>query len=213
MGLIDPNIALPLLVAFTLAITVHEFAHAYIADQMGDPLPRQQGRVTLNPLAHMEFLGTLLIFLIGFGWGKPVMTRPKGRREMMWIALAGPVSNIILLVLFGLVVRFDLLRPFYGLGPEWFNVGTVLSAIININASLAVFNMIPLAPLDGSKVLVGILPDPYATQLMRYNAQFPMALFFFLLIDSFVLGRIFGVSILSMILGPIVGGLINLVVG
>ena len=211
MGLMDPNSLLPLLVAFTIAITFHEFAHAYIADQMGDTLPRQQGRVTLNPLAHMDPWGTILIFLIGFGWGRPVMHRTRDRRRRLWISLAGPVSNLILALVFGLILRFGPVEAL-NVGPAWFNLLDVLYTVFSINIVLAVFNMIPLSPLDGSSVFAGILPSPYGDRLEYYNARYPQALFFFLILD-FLLGRTVGFSILSTVLSPVIRAIQTLILG
>ncbi len=211
MGLMDPNSLLPLLVAFTIAITFHEFAHAYIADQMGDTLPRQQGRVTLNPLAHMDPWGTILIFLIGFGWGRPVMHRTRDRRRRLWISLAGPVSNLILALVFGLILRFGPVEAL-NVGPAWFNLLDVLYTVFSINIVLAVFNMIPLSPLDGSSVFAGILPSPYGDRLEYYNARYPQALFFFLILD-FLLGRTVGFSILSTVLSPMIRAIQTLILG
>lgn len=211
MGLMDPNTLLPLLVAFTIAITFHEFSHAYIADQMGDTLPRQQGRVTLNPLAHMDPWGTILIFLIGFGWGRPVMHRTHDRRRRLWISLAGPVSNLILALIFGLILRFGPVEAL-DVGPAWFNLLDVLYTVFSINIVLAVFNMIPLAPLDGSSVFAGILPSPYGERLEYYNYRYPQALFFFLILD-FLLGRTVGFSILSTVLSPVVRAIQSLILG
>ncbi len=213
MGFIDPNSLLPMLVAFTLGITFHEFSHAFVADQMGDPTPRNQGRITLNPLAHMEVWGTLLIFLVGFGWGKPVMHRIRDRRQRLWVALAGPVANVILAIVFGVLLRVILItsRQTLSLGPEWFNVGAVLATIVQINLILAVFNMIPLSPLDGSSVFAGILPSPYGDRLAYYNARYPQALIFFVFFD-FLLRRVSGFSILSCVLSPIGSFVFNLIV-
>lgn len=211
MGLPDPNTLLPLLVAFTIAITFHEFAHAYIADQMGDTLPREQGRVTLDPRSHMDMWGTLLIFLIGFGWGRPVYHRTRDRRRRLWISLAGPLMNILLGVVFGLFIRFGPLEAL-NVGPAWFNLARVLYTIFSINILLAVFNLIPLSPLDGSSVFAGILPSPYGERLEYYNYRYPQALFFFLIFD-FLLGRATGFSILGTVLGPIISALQRLILG
>jgi Zn-dependent protease len=211
MGLLDPNTLLPLLIAFTIAITFHEFAHAYVADQMGDPLPRQQGRVTLDPRSHMDVWGTLLIFLIGFGWGRPVMHRTRDRRRRLWISLAGPAMNLLLALVFGLFLRFAPVEAL-DVGPVWFNLLSVLYTIFSINIVLAVFNMIPLSPLDGSSVFAGILPSPYGDRLEYYNYRYPQALFFFLIFD-FLLGRVAGFSVLGTVLSPIIGALQSLILG
>lgn len=201
MSLPDFNSLLPLLIAFVLGITVHEFAHAYAAYQMGDLLPFHQGRVTLNPLAHLDPAGTVFIFLVGFGWGKPVQHRTYDPKQRMWISLAGPVSNLILAFIFGLLFRFGL-APALDIGPQWFNLRDIVYTTISINVLLAVFNMIPLSPLDGSSILAGLLPDPYGWRLAEFNARFPQALILFLLADTLLIAPALGRSILSLILGP-----------
>lgn len=211
MALLDPNTVLPLFIAFVLGITVHEFAHAYVAYQMGDMLPYHQGRVTLDPRAHMTLWGTVLIFLIGFGWGKPVMHTIGNPRKRLWVSLAGPISNVILATFFGLFFRLGFAQ-LLNVGPVWFNLRTVLFYIVFINVLLAVFNMIPLSPLDGSSVLAGILPEPYSSRLTRYNAQYPNALIVFLL-GNYLLARYVGLDILHLILDPPINLLLSLTSG
>src|SRR3989338_8810889 len=136
-----------------IAITVHEFAHALLADRLGDPTPRSQGRLTLNPLAHLDPVGTLMLLLFRFGWGKPVIFDPytlaHPRRDAGIISLAGPASNILLATILALSLRFlplpQLLSPFFYI--------TIL-----LNITLAVFNLIPVYPLDGEKILAALLP-------------------------------------------------------
>lgn len=207
MGFINPQTILPLALAFVAGITFHEFAHAYVAYQMGDMTPVQQGRVTLNPLAHLTLWGTLLIFLIGFGWGKPVQHRIYDIRRRLWVALAGPVANLILAALAALLIRSGLLPD---VGPTWLNVSGVMLYMVYINVLLAVFNLLPLSPLDGATVFAGILPDPFGPRLAEYNARFPQALILFLLADSLLVSRVFGRSLLQMALGPPIDGLMGL---
>ena len=144
-----------LLLAFLLALTVHEFFHAYFADQFGDPTARHMGRLTLNPIAHLDLFGTLLpIFLIltrspfVFGWGKPVIVNPnnfkKPKIDNITVSLAGPMSNFGLAVIAGLVIRFAPLPP----ALEYF-----FATVMVINLVFMVFNLIPIPPLDGSKIL------------------------------------------------------------
>ncbi|MDQ4077057.1 MAG: site-2 protease family protein [Chloroflexota bacterium] len=212
MALLDPNTLLALALAFVLGISVHEFAHAYVAYQMGDMTPVRQGRVTLNPAAHMTLWGTLLIFLIGFGWGKPVQHRIWDPKQRLWVSLAGPVANLLLAFLFGLFFRFGLVQQL-DFGPDWFYLPNVLFTIVSINVLLALFNLIPLSPLDGSSVFAGLLPDPYGRQLAQYNAQYPQALIVFLLVDFFLIDRILGRPLLWTILGPPISFLTELFTG
>lgn len=155
LNISDPFQFLLFIVALLVAITIHEFSHALLADRLGDPTPRLQGRLTLNPLAHLDFLGTILLFLVHFGWGKPVQFDPYNlknpRRDAALISFAGPASNIIVAVALSLAMRIFPDALFY------------LLPIIELNIILAVFNLIPIHPLDGGKVLIGLL-EPAAAK-------------------------------------------------
>jgi Zn-dependent protease len=179
------------------ALTIHEFAHAWAADRLGDPTPRYMGRLTMNPGAHLDPLGTLMILIANFGWGKPVpvdvrqLRHPK--RDMLWIALAGPASNVICAALFGIAFRYlyasDLL--------PWREAIFLLYYAVQINCVLALFNLLPLPPLDGSRVLTGLLP---LRQEMAYRRlERPLSIALIVLI---VVGSIFHVSLIGRILVP-----------
>ncbi len=159
-----------------IAITIHEFAHAYTADKLGDPTPRLQGRLTLNPLAHLDPLGTLMLFLVRFGWGKPVQFDPfnlrNPRKEAAIISFAGPLSNLALATICSILIR--ILSPF---GTDL--IGNFLSQLIFLNVVLAVFNLIPIHPLDGFKIVGGLLSHEQAREwygLERYGIIFLMLL-------------------------------------
>ena len=162
---LDTATLLYLGVALVVAATIHEFAHAYVADRLGDPTPRAQGRLTLNPLAHLDPLGSILILLAGFGWAKPVQINPMHfrdwRRDTIIVAAAGPLANITLLFALGVPFKLGLL-DFGGS-----TVDRLLVTVIQINAMLAVFNLIPVPPLDGSKILMGLLPPAQAVSYAR----------------------------------------------
>ena len=149
-GTFDPTTTFFWLVGLVIAITFHEAAHALVADWLGDLTPRLLGRVTLDPLAHLDPLGTILILLTGFGWGKPVAFNPLSMRNpalgSTLVALAGPTTNFILAVLFGSLIRF-------GVAPA-----NLWAQIALINIVLGVFNLLPFYPLDGEKVVGGLLP-------------------------------------------------------
>jgi Zn-dependent protease len=166
-------------------VTVHEFAHAYVADRLGDPTPRAHGRLTLNPLAHLDLVGTLLILLVGFGWAKPVPITPANftnwRRDTVIVAVAGPLANVTLLFAVGIPFKLGLLRA-YGLGAE--PISVLLLTMMQINAMLAVFNLIPIPPLDGSKILLGLLPPEQAVAYARVQLYGPFLLLFFLMFTN-----------------------------
>ncbi|MCS6842973.1 MAG: site-2 protease family protein [Caldilineales bacterium] len=173
--------ALALLPAFTL----HEFAHAWMAYRLGDPTAKNLGRLTLNPLKHLDVLGTLMVFVVGFGWAKPVPVNPYnlrgGRAGMALVAVVGPLSNLALAA-----VAAALWRAF-GLdgGPLVRLFGLVF---VYLNVALFFFNLIPLPPLDGYRVAVGVLPEPIAVQWARLDAVGPMLLFALILLSNFVPG-------------------------
>lgn len=150
------------LIALIVAITIHEFSHAYAADRLGDPTPRVQGRLTLNPLAHLDPLGTLMLLIARFGWGKPVVFDPFNlrhpRRDAAIISIAGPASNILLATALSLILRVGLATDFAMLFYVF------LQPVIVLNVFLAIFNLVPVHPLDGFKIVEGILPPEYARQ-------------------------------------------------
>lgn len=145
-----------------LAIGIHEAAHCYMADYLGDPTPRSLGRLSLNPLVHLDPLGTLVILISGmFGWGKPSPFDPYNlkdpRRDTALIALAGPVSNILLAVVLSLIPRLiQLPNPLF----------LILYSLISLNINLAIFNLIPIPPLDGSKIFTKNFGPPSQLQLL-----------------------------------------------
>ena len=142
------------LVALLMAIAVHEFSHAFVADKLGDPTPRLQGRVTLNPKAHIDLMGILFLFMFGFGWGRPVQFDPfnlkSPRRDAALISVAGPISNLLIAVILSLVLRATSM--------------SFLIIFIQLNVMLAVFNLLPIHPLDGFKIVGGLLPEDKARE-------------------------------------------------
>lgn len=156
--------------ALTVGITIHEFAHAYRADRAGDPTPRANGRVSLNPLDHYDPLGTTLILLFGFGWGKPVPVNRflfrHPRHDELMVSLWGPLSNLIAATILALPVRLGFAGPWAG----------VLAAMVELQIILAVFNLLPVYPLDGSHILAALLPVDKARRLDALYHQFGPAL-------------------------------------
>lgn len=168
MGLINllssnPTAFVIIASALLLSLTVHEFAHAYVADRLGDSTPRRYGRVTLNPVKHLDPFGTLLILLVGFGFARPVPINPfnLGRWGTMWVAAAGPISNLLLAVVCVVLLKLLPLSDF---------TLTVLLYVLSINVLLAVFNLIPIPLLDGSRILGALVP-PLGRSLAQFEAQ------------------------------------------
>ena len=208
---IDPVGALITLAAFAVAlivgITVHEFSHAWSANQLGDHTARSQGRLTLNPVSHLDPLGTILIFVAGFGWGKPTPVSPQylsigPRPGMAVVALAGPISNMIVATLAALPFRLGTVSLSSGIDSQF------LEALILWNVVLAVFNLLPVAPLDGFKVALGILPRAAAAVFERTERFGMVILMIVVLVD--VLSPI---GILSSILFPAIQFLARLLLG
>lgn len=149
-----------------IAITFHEFAHAYVADKLGDDTPRRQGRITLNPLAHIDPVGVFMLIFVHFGWGKPVEINPTNfnrKRSMtkqeMLVALAGPLMNIIIaLILTIILFAINTFAPSFTITMTGLIISLVLQMAISVNIGLGIFNLIPLPPLDGSKIFINILP-------------------------------------------------------
>lgn len=192
----NPLVFLMSAIGLVIAVTIHEFSHAWVADHLGDPTPRVQGRVTLNPLAHLDPLGTVALLLIGFGWGRPVEFDPynlKNRtRDAAIIALAGPASNLVLAFVASLLIRF--LFPGVNIFSE------TLIHLVAINISLAIFNLVPVAPLDGEKIIYALLPKLTAIEyrmFMRKNG-----LFVLLLLMLPIFG---GRSPISQLISPVIG--------
>ena len=184
--------------ALLIAVTIHEFAHAYIADKLGDPTPGMQGRISLNPLRHLDPIGTLMLILFRFGWGKPVQFDPFNlahpKRDSALIALAGPASNLILATALSLLSR---------LSPGSFLAILAIPLII-MNINLAIFNLLPVPPLDGAKVLYGILPMEWAEEYNHFMKDYGMILLILLIIP------IGGRSIAINLILPVITFLTNL---
>jgi Zn-dependent protease len=191
--------------ALIISIAVHEFAHAWAADHLGDPTARLQGRVTLNPLKHLDPLGSIMILVVGFGWGKPVPFDPYNLRDPIKdgakIAIAGPISNIILAVLFSLVASALIAL---NIGPAEI-ILSVTALLVQLNVMLAVFNMLPVHPLDGGKVLLAFLPKETAIEYDQFMHRFGMFVLLLLILP------IFGQSPAQQIISPIIRSLTTLI--
>jgi Zn-dependent protease len=225
---IDPFAALiffsAIATALLVGISFHEFSHAYIADSLGDGLPRRMGRVTLNPLAHLEPIGTLLMLTVGFGWGRPVPVNPYATRNpkasLGLTAAAGPLSNFVVAAVAGLPLKLNLLEwvsPFDQLRAAFLAVdgwtleeylSVYLSAIVLFSLILGVFNLIPIAPLDGFKVAVGFLPQDLSNEFAKLEQYGPL-----ILITLFLLPFFTGTFLLFEIMEPIISVLASLFAG
>jgi Zn-dependent protease len=191
--------------ALVFSLSAHEAAHAWTADHLGDPTARLQGRITLNPLAHLDPLGTVLMLVAGFGWGKPVQFDPYNLqhplRDSALIAFAGPASNVLIAVLCSVLIHI----PAFAQSAL---LATILAPIIIINISLAIFNLVPVYPLDGSKILLAILPAgpsiEYEDIMRKYGSMILL-----LLILPIANGR----SPISFVISPVISLVSGLLLG
>jgi Zn-dependent protease len=198
---LSPSLLISRIVTLIIALTVHECAHAFIAYRFGDTTARDAGRLTLNPLKHLDVLGSLMLLLVGFGWAKPVPINPytlrrKSESAEMWVSLAGPTSNFLLAVIAGLLLRLHLF-PWQASSGILPSAADFLFTFMTINLVLMLFNLIPLAPLDGEKVLAFFLPSKWSynfSQIQRYGPILLMVLLFVL--------PMVGVDIISWIMTP-----------
>ncbi len=185
--------------ALVSAITIHEASHAFLADRLGDPTPRLQGRLTLNPLAHLDPIGTLMLFIFKFGWGKPVQFDPynlkKPQTDSALISFAGPASNFITAALLSFLLRlvpslFEFVLPF-----------------IQLNVALGIFNLIPIHPLDGGKVLVGLLDPEQGRKVDRFLSQYGIMLLIFMILPIFG-----GSALVQLFLSPLLNFFLNILI-
>jgi len=186
----DPVAFIAFIIAIVLGITVHEFMHAYAAHRLGDDTGRAMGRMTLNPLAHFDLFGTLLLVVAGFGYGKPVPfneSRLRSSSAVALVALAGPAANFAIAALCAIPLRFGGVDPFGGAYTE------ILTLIVYFNCVLGIFNLIPIPPLDGSNVVYGLLPPRQQYSWRQFQQYGPMLLLLLLLIGQrFLFQIVFG---------------------
>ena len=206
---LNPATLISRIIVLLTAFAVHEFAHAWTADYFGDNTPRINGRLTLNPLAHLDPMGSLMLIIAGFGWAKPVPVNPYTLRRrapsaLMWVSLAGPLSNFLMAALAALPFRLNLFT--------WSDINASFAAressflptpagflfdFITINLILMLFNLIPLAPLDGDKIVDFFMPPAWRDRMAQIRPYGPM-----ILIALFLIGPYLGFNVLGWILGP-----------
>ena len=195
------QLALILMIAppILLALTFHEFSHAYIAYRLGDSTAKDMGRLTLNPLAHLDLVGTIMVFIIRIGWAKPVPVNPLNfknpKKDLLWVSLAGPLSNMLLAYIFGLLCRIlhitDLTITNFSM-MELIKFMVAYGMLINL--ILAFFNIIPIPPLDGSKILAAFLPSKGVEPFMKYGQ--------FLLLGLIALSMVLDIPIFYKLYNP-----------
>lgn len=214
------NLDIPTIIARVVvlltAFSFHEFAHAWVAVRFGDETPRVTGRLTLNPLAHLDPLGSLMLIVAGFGWAKPVHVNPyvlqrRSPAALMWVSLAGPASNLLLAVIASIPFQLGLVSAYeaqFSSGNIVPSLDKLLYEFVFINLLLCLFNLIPIAPLDGEKIFTYFLPANMARvfdTIRPYGPLILMALIF--------LGPLMGINILGMIIGPPLQAMMRFLVG
>jgi Zn-dependent protease len=210
------NLSLPDLLTYfitlVIAITLHEFAHAKVADLLGDNTPRMNGRVTLNPLAHLDPIGSLMMIFAGFGWGRPVPVNPyvlsrQSPSALMWVSLAGPATNFILAIFAAVPLRMGLASDF---SPQPFlpSSNFFLTGFVFTNLFLALFNLVPLFPLDGDKIADYFFPAFLGRILEVIRPYGPMILILLMFVAPWL-----GFDFIGKVVYPPVANLFYLLVG
>jgi len=189
-----------LVVGLVVAISVHEAAHAFAAYKLGDSTAKSQGRLTLNPLRHLDLMGTIMLFFAGFGWGKPVPVNQYNFKnpvkDSAIVSLAGPASNFATALLLSIPLKY-----FAGSMPYWLD--TALWVTFDISLILGIFNLLPFPPLDGSKIFAVFVPKQYQAKYFQILRRSEVVFLVFILADIFLIRRILGYSILWLVLGSV----------
>ncbi len=177
----SPILILYFTVSILISLTFHEFAHAWAATRYGDPTPKSMGRLTLNPIKHLDLFGTIIFFIVGIGWAKPVLYNPnnlRGKWDEVKIALAGPITNIILAFIFAIPYRIGYLM---NIDPSTFTASPIhifFNFLVEINIWIAVFNLLPIPPLDGSKILFPFVSYDIRRKIELYGVPILLLIFF-----------------------------------
>lgn len=209
---LSPDDLICRVITLIIALTVHEFAHAFTADWLGDMTPRQAGQLTLNPLVHLDVFGSLMVLFTGYGWAKPTPINPAALRlhhkyGVLWVSLAGPISNLLLATIAAIPLRMGWVKIVASTNflPT---PGEFLYTFFYINLILAVFNLIPFPPLDGEKILEALLPDQLSglyAKVRPYGPLILMVLIFF--------GPTVHLDVIGWIMTPILNGLQKVLLG
>ena len=212
------GLSMPVIIArvitLVIALSVHEFSHAWTANYFGDDTPRLQGRLTLNPLHHLDVMGSIMLIVAGFGWAKPVQVNPyallrRSSAALMWVSLAGPASNFFMALLAAIPIRMGITAAFYNTSTQYLpSLSYVVFEFMTINLALMVFNLLPITPLDGEKIAEYFFPPSWARVLEQIAPYGPIILLAML----FVL-PIFGIDILGTVMYPVINRLVALLAG
>ncbi len=201
------------IITLLISFTFHEFAHAWTATKFGDDTPRLYGRLTLNPIAHLDILGSLMLIFAGFGWAKPVPINPRKLRQhspaaLMFVALSGPLSNFLLAVLAAIPLRFGWATPAVPMVDIFPTPYQFLLYFLYINLGLMLFNLIPLPPLDGEAILEFLLPPAWEERWEAIKPYGP-----YILMGLFILGPMIGFNLVEVLISPLQVGMGNMLLG
>lgn len=211
---LSPQSLISAIITLVVALTFHEFAHAWMAKRFGDDTAERAGRLTLNPLVHLDPIGSLMLVFVGFGWAKPVPVNPytirrSGKTAMLLVSLSGPLANFLLAVLAAIPLRLNLFPPQFSSGNILPTPFMFLYYFLLTNLGLMIFNLIPVPPLDGHEILSFLLPPDLAEKWERIGYQYGMLILVFLL----MIAPMLGFSLVRQVLQPAILFLSNLLIG
>ena len=210
----SPEALISAVITLVVALTFHEFSHAWVAKMFGDDTAERAGRLTLNPLAHLDPIGSLMLIFVGFGWAKPVPINPyalrrSGKAALMLVSIAGPLANLFLAILAAIPLRFNLI-PFQVASsnvlptPFFF-----LSYFLAINLGLMVFNLLPIPPLDGHAILSFLLPVDLAARWETFSSQYGI----YLLIALLMIAPLLGFDFVRLVMQPVIRFISGILLG